>query len=144
MVPSFEEMRKTAYNLAMEERKLAKAEHEAYELKLDLVRARDDLDREISVTSLAAYNDGRVDGKNEGQRKLQLDAILAETQTIHDLRQIVLKLEDQAGRLELQLGYIRALVRYRRNVFDAALASLRVSSTEVVHVGHVGEMAKAA
>jgi hypothetical protein len=129
-MPSLDELRKTAFNLHEEERKQAQIEHDLYQLRLELVRAKDDLDREISLVSLAAYNDGKIDGKNESQRKLQLESILSGDKGIRGLRKCVMDLEDNLGRIELQLGYQRAQVRFRRNTLEAAMATARTAGDE--------------
>jgi predicted nucleic acid-binding Zn-ribbon protein len=133
-MPSLDDLRKLAYNVHADEHKLAQLEHDLYQLKLRLARARDDLDRETSLVSLAAYNDGRIDGKNETMRKLQLDAVLSEAKSVQELRKTVAGLEDNVARLELQVGYQRAQARYSRNLFDAALAAMRVASVPTVQL----------
>lgn len=135
MSPSLDDLRKSAHNLHAEERKLAQAEYDLYQAKIDLVRARDDLDRAVSVASLSAYRDNKIDGKNEAQRKLQLDEILAGDEDVAGVRKVVLALEDAIGGLELQLGYQRAQVRYRRNLFDAALAAAREAAAALDGLG---------
>lgn len=86
------------------------------------------------MASLSAYRDGAIDGKSEAQRKPQLDEVLAGDEDVAGVRKVVLALEDAIGDLELQLGYQRAQARYSRNLFDAALAAVRVASVQTVRL----------
>jgi hypothetical protein len=134
VTPNYQTLHGLAHNLHEEERKLAQLEYDLYQARLALIRARDDLDREISLVSLAAYNEGKIDGKNESMRKLQLDAVLTDSESVQALREEVAKLEDTIGGQELALGYQRAQARYSRNLFDAALAAARAASAQTVHL----------
>lgn len=105
-----------------------------YQAKINLARAKDSLEREISRATGRAMGDGKVDGKNAEQRKLQIDACLDADQIVQDWRNTVAILEDRLGEAEASAGAARAEVRFQRNMLDVSMTMVKAELTPVTIV----------
>jgi len=119
------EARGLAQTAFEEERAVAIAERELALAKTELARARASREWWAVKATAMAYESGRIDGKNVEQRKVQLEAFLAEDKRLTEADEEIKALEDVATDREYLLAQAKAQARLAGRLFEIGLACLR-------------------
>ena len=113
--------------------------------ELDAAKAEDVADAKVALNEVIAsatfeaMTDGRIDGKNQATRDVQLKAILSEDKDVLAAQQYLFEAERLAREIERELAMAQSDLAYAMNTFRAAKYLADLESAQLRSLSVEGE-----
>jgi hypothetical protein len=121
MMFAVSDLRELAEKAHEAECRVATSEFVVYGIKRELACVRGALEIETARATNQAMSEGKIDGKNAEQRKVQLDLLLAANEMLQGMHADIDDLEMKLAGDELALAKDKADARYATRLYDIAL-----------------------